>query len=283
MLVYLLVIVRIFSNSLANLYQKKATELVSAPVVNLYSYFIMSLICLVPAMYVNWLQFSPIFWLYVVLAGGLCTVGTISLIEALKIGELSELAPINSYKSIIGLISAFILLGEIPTLKEFFAVVLIVAGSYFVLDNNSMRFSFKTFLRRDIRLRIFALLCTGVEASLLKKIILMSNFKISLILWSFSGLICSLFCVLFLKKRVVTICQNSLINIVNIAILLLIMQLTTNYIFSKMDVGISLALFQLSSLVALYFGYKVFREQNITKKLIGTVIMLVGSTLIILG
>ena len=53
--------------------------------------------------------------------------------------------------------------------------------------------------------------------------------------------------------------------------------------FSRLDVGISLALFQLSSLVALYFGYKVFQEHNIIKKFVGTVIMLVGSTFIILG
>lgn len=282
MFVYFLVLVRIFSNSLANLFQKEATKTVPSIVVNLYSYLIMSIICIFPALYVDWLQFSKEFWIYVFIAGALCTIGTIALIEALRIGELSELAPINSYKSIIGLISAFILLHETPSIVELIAIILIVIGSYFVLDNNSVRFSLKTFIRKDIRLRFFALLCTGIEASLLKKIIVMSNFKISLILWSFSGLICSIICCFLLKKIRFKINKEDSSKILYIAIMLLVMQLSTNYIFSKMDVGISLALFQLSSLVAVYFGYKVFNEKNIIKKLVGTIIMIAGSSLIIL-
>lgn len=282
MFTYLVVIIRIFSNSFANLFQKKCSQTVDSLNVNLYSYLVMSLICVVPALFIDWTVYSIYFWGYVLLAGLLCTVGTIALIEALKIGELSELAPINSYKSVVGLISAVILLGEIPTLRELVAVLLIVVGSYIVLDNNEHKFSLKTFWRKDIRLRFFALFCTGIEASILKKIILMSNFKISLILWSFSGLLCSYICKLIVRPQKEYITKSNWYNFGLIAVLLLIMQLSTNYVFSKMDVGISLALFQLSSILALILGYRVFKEQNIVKKFIGTIIMIVGSTMIIL-
>lgn len=281
MLTYFIVAIRIFSNAIANLFQKKAVKTAPSLTVNLYSYMIMSIICIVPALYVDWSRFSPEFWGYVILAGLLCTIGTVALIEALKIGEMSQLAPINSYKSVIGLFSAFVLLHEVPTLKEFVCIILIVTGSYFVLEDGKSRFSLKTFWRKDIRLRFFALFCTGIEAAILKKIIVMSDYKISLILWSFSGLLCSALCSLI--KQPESKQKPNIADVFMVAVMLLIMQLSTNYVFSKLDVGISLALFQLSSLVALYFGYKVFREQNITKKLIGTVIMLVGSTLIILG
>lgn len=283
MFVYFVVFLRILSNSLANLYQKKSAETSSAICINLYSYMFMSLICLIPAIFIDWTRFSFEFWGYVVLAGFLCTVGTIALIEALKIGELSELAPINSYKAIIGLLSAFILLHETPSLKESICVILIVFGSYFVLDNENLRFSIKTFVRKDIILRFFALFCTGIEAAILKKIIIMSNYYTSLILWSFSGFLCSLFCFVILKPLKKEISNQGFYNIIIIAFMLLIMQLSTNYVFSKLNVGISLALFQLSSLVALYFGYKVFNEKNIIKKLIGTIIMLIGSTIVVLS
>ena len=282
MFTYLVVIIRIFSNSFANLFQKKCSQTVDSLNVNLYSYLVMSLICVVPALFIDWTAYSISFWGYVLLAGLLCTVGTIALIEALKIGELSELAPINSYKSVVGLISAVILLGEIPTLRELVAVLLIVVGSYIVLDNNEHKFSLKTFWRKDIRLRFFALFCTGIEASILKKIILMSNFKISLILWSFSGLLCSYICKLIVRPQKEYITKSNWYNFGLIAVLLLIMQLSTNYVFSKMDVGISFALFQLSSIFALILGCRVFKEQNIVKKFIGTIIMIVGSTMIIL-
>ena len=60
------------------------------------------------------------------------------------------------------------------------------------------------------------------------------------------------------------------------------MQLTTNYAFSKMQVGYALSLFQLSTLVSVFLGYKIFKEQDIRKKIIGSVIMIVGSIIIIL-
>lgn len=280
MITTLAVLGRIFSNSVANLYQKKATEKMSPVKTNLYSYAIMSLICLIPACFVNWGQYTHEFWINVIIAGMLCTIGTIALIEALKIGELSVLAPINSYKSIIGLIGAFIILKEIPSAKDLLCILGIVLGSYFVLDTDNEHFSIKTFLRKDIRLRIFALLCSGIEASFLKKIILMSSYKISLILWCFSGFVCSwMIYVLNKEKKLQT--KTEIQTPFIIGIMLITMQLTTNYVFTKMEVGTALALFQLSSLVSLYFGYKIYNEKEIIKKLAGTIIMITSASFIL--
>ena len=60
------------------------------------------------------------------------------------------------------------------------------------------------------------------------------------------------------------------------------MQYTTNYVFSHMNVGYALALFQLSTLVSIILGYRIFKEQNIKKKLLGAIIMVIGSGVIIL-
>lgn len=281
MLTTIAVLLRIISNSTANLFQKKSSEISNSINTNLFSYLIMSIICIVPACFVNWSEYSIEFWINVILAGLLCTIGTIALIEALKEGELSVLAPINSYKSVIGLFSAFILLGELPAVKELICVIFIVIGSYFVLDTGIEKFTIKTFLRRDIKLRIFALICSGIEAAFLKKIIIMSSYKISLILWCFSGFLCSLL-ILFLKKQKFSIKKTNINNCIIIALTLIIMQLTTNYVFSKMEVGLALSLFQLSSLVSLFFGYKYYQEKNITKKLFGTIIMIVSSVFILM-
>ena len=285
MLTTLAVLSRIFSNSVANLFQKKASSVDSPVVINMWAYFIMSLLCVAPAMFVDWLQFSAEFWMTVVFAGLLCTIGTIALIEALRIGELSVLAPINSYKAIIGLIGAFVLLGELPAVKELICVVFIVIGSYFVLETGGEKFSLRLFFRRDIRLRLFALLCSGVEASFLKKIIIMSSYKISLILWCFSGFLCSLVLLALYnlkQKQSFKLNKKCFSDCFVIALMLLIMQLTTNYVFSKMAVGTALSLFQLSSLVSLYFGYKVYHETEIIKKLVGTIIMIVSAVVILI-
>jgi drug/metabolite transporter (DMT)-like permease len=60
------------------------------------------------------------------------------------------------------------------------------------------------------------------------------------------------------------------------------MQLTTNYVLDHMPVGYALALFQLSTIVSVLLGYRIFKEGEIAKKLLGSAIMLVGSVLIIL-
>lgn len=49
-----------------------------------------------------------------------------------------------------------------------------------------------------------------------------------------------------------------------------------------MEVGYALALFQLSTIVSIFLGYRIFKEENIMKKLIGSVIMVAGSVMIIL-
>ena len=59
------------------------------------------------------------------------------------------------------------------------------------------------------------------------------------------------------------------------------MQLSTNYVFSKIPVGTALALFQLSSLVSLYYGYKMYHE-HIIKKFIGTIIMISSAAILLL-
>ncbi len=49
-----------------------------------------------------------------------------------------------------------------------------------------------------------------------------------------------------------------------------------------MPVGYALSLFQLSIIISVIFGYQFFKEKDIGKKIIGSLIMIVGSVLIIL-
>jgi drug/metabolite transporter (DMT)-like permease len=60
------------------------------------------------------------------------------------------------------------------------------------------------------------------------------------------------------------------------------MQLTTLYVFDHMPVGYALALFQLSTIVSVLLGHRIFQEKDIRKKLLGAAIMMIGSVVIIL-
>ena len=277
----LALIFRIVSNPIANACQKKLGEANSSLWVNFYVNLLMSIVCVIPAFLVNWRVYSAEFWCYVLGAGLFCSLGTVCLIKALYYGELSILGPLNSYKSVVGLISAFFLLGELPPLVSIFGIFLIVVGSLILITPNKGNCLAKN-LWLSIALRVLALVFTGFEASMLKKIILLSSPQISFILWCFSGLVFGSVFVAFCGKKFNFPQKNDWKLYFLAAICLSVMQFSTNIVFSKMEVGPALALFQLSSVVNLFLGFKIFHEGDMIRKFIGTVIMIIGSVMILI-
>jgi drug/metabolite transporter (DMT)-like permease len=59
-----------------------------------------------------------------------------------------------------------------------------------------------------------------------------------------------------------------------------LMQLTTLLTFGQLQVGYSLALFQLSILTSVFLGYRYFQEGNIRQRLLGALVMVAGAALI---
>ena len=202
-------ILRVLSNPLGNVFQKQLTNRYNHPLlINFLTFLLLSVFCIIPAIQVRWLELPFEFWKYCILAGIVGATGNGFLVKALQCGDLSVLGPINSYKSVVGIIVGIFLLGEIPNLWG-------IAEVHLVKE-------FKRIKIRDLFSYFYLVLCIGT------------------------------------------------------------MQYTTNYVFDHMEVGYALALFQLSTIVSIFLGYRIFKEENITKKLIGSVIMVAGSVMIIL-
>lgn len=190
----LAVALRIFSNPLGNVFQKTLIQKNNHPlVINFLTFLLLSILCLFPAIQVDWLSLPASFWYFCLLAGLTGATGNGFLVRALENGDLSVLGPINSYKSVVGMIAGIFLLGEIPNIWGVVGVGLIIYGSYFVLDTMKERFSFSLFKRKDIQYRIWAMILTAIEAIFIKKIILYSSTMVSFIVWCWFGAI-FLFC-----------------------------------------------------------------------------------------
>ena len=278
----LFLIIRILSNPIANLFQKKLATDNSSVTINFYSFLFLSIFSIPLWKSINFLSYDFYFWFIVFIAGLFCTLGTLFLIKAMEIGELSVIGPINSYKSFIGLITAFFLLGEIPSLFGLLGMVLIIWGSKFIFFKDAEGFSFKLFKRKDIQFRLCALLLTGIEAAFLKQIIVLSSVETSFVLWCISGAIWSFIILILQKKKLLLQRKKDYSICLIIAVCLGLMQYSTNYVFKFMNVGYALALFQLSSIVNVVLGYKIFKEKHFIYKLIGSLIMIIGSFFIIL-
>jgi drug/metabolite transporter (DMT)-like permease len=281
------VLSRIFSNPLGNVFQKQLTSNGIHPIiVNFLTYFLLSIGSLFIALFIHWPVLPLQFWVYSVLGGIAGALGNGFLIKALQYGELSVLGPINSYKSVVGLIGGIILLGEIPDLFGLLGIALIIFGSYFVLDTTDERFTLALLKKSEIKYRLLAMILTAVEAVFLKKVILASSIAISFVSWCCFGTVFSL-ALLFvyrtdLKKEANKIGNSDIGKFAFLVVCIGTMQFMTNYTFKHMAVGYALSLFQLSAIVSVLFGYRFFKEQDIRNKLIGSAIMILGSVVIIL-
>ena len=286
-LISIAVLLRIFSNPLGNVFQKQLTTKGIHPlVVNFLTYLLLSLACLFIAAFIHWPVLPQQFWIYSILGGIVGALGNGFLVKALQYGDLSILGPINSYKSVVGIMVGIILLGEIPNLWGILGIALIIYGSYFVLDTTTERFSLALLKKRDIQYRLWAMILTAIEAVFVKKVILSSSTIMAFMSWCCFGAVFS-FVLLFIYRREINkevkIISNRYIGkFAALIVCIGTMQLTTNYTFEHLAVGYSLSLFQLSTIVSVLLGYRFFKELDIHKKLIGSAIMIIGSIVIIL-
>lgn len=278
---------RILSNPVANVVQKQLTNRGHHPLlVNFLTYLLLSVACLSLIALMDKTTLPPTFWWYSILVGITGALGNAFLVKALQGGDLSVLGPINSYKSVIGMIVGIFLLGEIPGFWGVLGVVLIIYGSYFVLDTTEERFSWSLLKKPAIQFRIWAMILTAIEAVFIKKVILASSATIAFASWCFFGALFSFLLLLLyrvqLSNEVKKIQPSDYRKYLWLVLCIGTMQYTTNYVFDHMPVGYALSLFQLSTLISVLLGYKIFAEQDIRKKLLGAAIMILGSVIIIL-
>lgn len=272
------ILFRIFSNSFSNVFQKKLTKSgEAATCINCINYILMSLISIPLLLLVNFSLITPEFWLYAIAGGITGAIGNCFMVLALKQGELSILGPINSYKAIVGMIFGIFLLHEYPNIYGLLGIGLIIIGSYFILESP------KALLRKDIQYRIYALIFTAIEAVFIKKVIILSSIASSFIISSFLGAIFSYLIMRILENEKLHIpTKKNSIMYISTTLCFAIMTFTTAYVFKYMNVGYALSLFQLSIILNVILGYKLFNEKKLIKKLLGSLIILIGSAAILI-
>jgi drug/metabolite transporter (DMT)-like permease len=207
MVSWLFVAVRIIANPLSNVFQKQLAQRSANPLfVIAATHTLLTLVCLP-------LLFAPLvldtgwpFWANIIGAALLAVAGNALLVAALRSSDLSVLGPINAYKSVLGLILGIFLVHEVPTPMGALGVLLILGGSYFVIDrdeNSPRRNAFVQFFReRGVRLRFASLAFSATEAIFLKKALLASSPLTAFVFWCILGLpIAALASTLLIRER----------------------------------------------------------------------------------
>ena len=303
----LAIVIRILANPMANVLQKQLTQRSAHPVFIIAAvHAALAVICLPYLLIPGALHLSAGVWTNMVVAALLAVGGNVLLVYALSETDLSILGPINAYKSVVSLILAVFLIGERPTPMGLVGVLLIVAGSYFVIDREvhqplspstmietnpeRRRRDSNAFLRffnkRGIQLRFAALFLSATEAIFLKRAIVQSSPVVVFVLWSGLGFAIALVWALVTLRRELrdqfVVLQKARGTFALLAVATGAMQLATVLTFRNLQVGYSLALFQLSTIVSVLLGRRYFAETNIGQRLVGSIVMAAGAALIVL-
>lgn len=283
----LAVIIRILVNPFSNVLQKQITQKGQHPLfINLATYILLAFISVFLIFDISIQSLDAEFWIYSIAGGITGALGNGFIVKALEKGNLSVLGPINAYKSIVGMLFAFIIIREVPNIWGLMGMGFIIIGSYYVLDTTEEKFSWQQFKSPAIQYRLAALVLTGIQAVLDKKVIEHSNLEIAFAGWSIFGAGFSFVFILFTKvsiqKEFKNLDRAILVKYFLLVLTVGLMLASTNYTLSHMPVGYALALFQLSILLSVVLGYRFFNELHLFKKLMGATIMVIGSALIIL-
>lgn len=291
MLTPLFVVTRIVANPLSNVFQKQLTRRSANPVFIIgVVHALLTVMCLPLLVLVSpKAGAGSAVWANMVVCACLAVGGNVLLVYALKSTDLSVLGPINAYKSVVSLVLGIFLIGELPTAMGVAGILLILAGSYFIVDRDlaqPRRNAFVQFFReRGIQLRFAALGLSATEAVFLKKAILLSSPLTTFVLWSILGLPIACAAIAILLRRhtrdEVLLLRSAWRTYFWLAITTGLMQLATVLTFGTLQVGYSLALFQMSTLLSVFLGHRYFQERHIRKRLFGSIVMVAGAAMIV--
>ncbi|GAB3036110.1 EamA family transporter [Spirosoma pulveris] len=289
----LAVLTRIVVNPLQNVFQKQLTQRMADPLfIMSVTYGVLAVVCLAFWPHLQFAGLSPAFWQTILTTSLFAMFGNVFLVRAIGLGDLSVLGPINAYKAVVGMVLSIFLLHEVPGWWGFVGILLIIAGSYVVLADRQSRHSsaqpdhVPLWKRPEIKLRLAALVFSAIDGTFLKKSILLSTPTIAFFYWCLFGFLFSAIWIA-LTMRAVWWSQLKVVFSQKTTYLALcatagISQLMSNLALAGMRVGYALALFQISALISVLFGYRFFNEQGILRKLIGAGIMVGGAVLITL-
>ena len=288
-LTILAIVVRVVTNPVSNVLQKQLAQRSAEPLATIVAtHGLLSALALPFLAGLPFAALSVDCWTNIIAAVVLAVASYLFLWYALRSTDLSVLGPINAYKSVLGLLLAVVLIGEVPTAVGLVGVTLIVGGSYFVIDRvpgQAHSSAFRQFAREPgVQLRFAALICSATEAIFLKRALLLSSPIATFCVWCvLCFAIAAIGAAFFRRSGAGTPARrrSEWRTYLWLALTTGLMQLTTLLTFDKLQVGYSLALFQLSTLVTVYLGHRYFAERNIRRRLIGSVIMVIGAILIV--
>jgi uncharacterized membrane protein len=284
-----IVLGRILSASFANVFQKKLTHYDLHPLfIVMVSYFILSIIC-IPLLFSFVSEgLTTAFWFNIFFSALLDMAGTIFLVMSLSKTDLSVFGPLNAYKVLVSMILAMIFLDEFPNFQGFSGIVIIVIGSYFLFPSQqkfSANHLLTLFSIKGVQYRFLSILLFSIGTLPLKNAVLLGGALPATVFWCLIGfplavLAYIFFCPTSFNKEA-TKAKQHIFSFCYLGILMFLMQYASMLVLSKLMIAYTLALFQLSMVLQVFLGYRIFKEEHFLRRMSACLVMVTGSLLVL--
>ena len=271
-----------------NVFQKKMSHRGLSPLyITLGGYLVLSLISLPLLSQVTFTNLQHNFWLNITLAALLDMAGTLLLVMSLSKTDLSVFGPLNAYKVVFSTILALLFLGEIPSLQGFTGIAIILAGSVLLFPPKTAGSNRLVSLlkNRGVQLRFFSIGLFSVGTLPLKNAVMTGGPLATTVFWCLIGLpLAALIYVIFSGQSLTKDWQQShskLRDFLWLGALIFAMQYCTMLLFEGLLIAYALALFQLSMVLQVFLGNRIFHEGHLYRRLAACGVMIIGCLLVL--
>jgi drug/metabolite transporter (DMT)-like permease len=280
---------RLLFSSFANVFQKKLTLAGLHPFfIVMSSYVVLTAICIPLVWLIELNTLSETFWLNIFFAAALDMAGTLFLVMSLSKTDLSVFGPLNAYKVVISMLLAMVFIGEIPSMQGFVGVMIIVAGSYFLFPASADAAKanpLRLLLQKGVQYRFLSILLFSIGTLPLKQAVIAGGALATTVFWCVIGLpLAVLGARWVIGKKLIGELHHSRDNLqqfIALGMLIFLMQYMTMIVFAQLLVAYSLALFQLSMVLQVFLGHRIFNEPHLWQRLGACGVMVAGSLMVL--
>lgn len=219
---------------------------------------------------------------------GLDVIAALLAYKALKMSEISLVNPISSFNPVFTTLISYFALGEKIPLQGIAGILLIVIGAYLLQITKIKQGFFAPFkallTHKGVRYSLIAYFIWAITPIFQKNAILHTTPQVPPFV-SLAGLLgVTLVYTPLVKKhsRNILSITKSFLGLFILGGLMASLGQTFAYLaFSLTNLGIATAVFKLSMIFTVVFGWIFFKEHNIKERLLGSFVMLLGISLLV--
>jgi len=232
------------------------------------------------------LTIEPTQAMFIFILAALTTLGIITRNHVVRHADLSVVAPLGGIMNFFVLLLAIVYLKEIPSATKFIGLSITVIGILVLQYQTSLKETVHSITKKKVfRQFIFALILFAISTVGVRQVLLtLSPFTLLFYFWLFIGIQTLLIEVIFFGLGDLKDFKKEGKKIIFISIFMYIFNLLM-YIgmsFPEAQVALTRTLSGIGTVFVTFAGGRLFNEGHLLKKTIASIIIVLGSMLIIL-